>query len=112
MDIKEAFREQIEGRKPLTEETLSNLKNEYYSSGRKIEIGDIPLFAMVIKFPKGNEELPSMTKPPIIFKKSNIPELKIELIMICEKDFDLYEIYERYKIPSQPPHIPMIIKKE
>lgn len=66
----EHFREQIEGNKVVTEESLEQFKLQTYHSGRTIKEGDTLLFAFLVTDDQNHQ-----------------------MIKICSDDFDLYEIH-------------------
>ena len=75
--MKNLFKKQLETNKPITGQILSELKNKKYYSGKKIEIGDIVLYAMLNKDIISNGVLEE------------------ELIILNENEFQLYSVDEK-----------------
>jgi hypothetical protein len=81
--MKELFEKQLNGNKPLTEEVFGKLQQKTYFNGEEIQIGDVVLFAMLMG--------------DIIEKEGEYPELPLELIILNERHFDMFEYDKRYK---------------
>lgn len=88
MVMRELFKEQLQNNKPITEESPECLKKVKYHSGEYVQPGDIVLTAML------------QGKP--IKRIPNITETSLELIILCEKDFGLYEPIPDHNSTSIP----------
>lgn len=89
--MREYFEEQFNNNRRATEEHLESAKNKYFHSGRKIEVNDLVLFAMLSEQP-GNFTLISLHEDelenyePVLrdgspnVKKSILPLVKLKQI--------------------------------
>jgi hypothetical protein len=93
-NLYEIFKSQLENAKSVNEDYLSKAKNKYYDSGKPIELGDSILIAMLVGDVKENE--------------NEIPEISVKFILLNERDFDLYEIYEPDRQNSKSNFLPML----
>jgi hypothetical protein len=96
--MKNLFKEQLENNEPITEESIKSLENETYFNGDKINIGDIPLFAMLVG--------------EIIENKDKTPELPIELIILNKKHFDQFEPHHLNEKITENEGIPILKYKK
>ena len=80
--MKELFEKQLNRAQPLTEEILEKLQLKTYFNGEEKQIGDVVLFTMLMN---GNNE-----------QNNNYTELKLNLITLNERHFDMFEYDERY----------------
>jgi hypothetical protein len=46
--MKELFKSQLNGTRPLTDDTISRLQVKTYFNGEKYQVGDVVLFSMLI----------------------------------------------------------------
>lgn len=79
--MKELFKEQLEKEIPLTFETLGNSHSQKYFNGEQKSVGDVVLFALMIGDVK---------------ETGDIPELKLKLIQLNERHFELFEPSEQH----------------
>lgn len=100
-ELRRAFSEQINNTKPLTAETVNNVKSNYFN-GERHQIGDIVLYAMLVPSKK---ELMETSEPDPEYididsitldfdrkSTSECPKIVITLITLNERHFSMFEL--------------------
>ena len=108
MNIKECFQLQLDKPEVVTEEIFSKLKVKEYHNGRKVEIGDKMLYALLVD---SKEYFPiDYTATPPMSSKEPANSITMTLIVIHEDDMNDYEPFRGYDNSKRPDGIPVISK--
>jgi len=95
MSLLNYFKPQIDQAKEIDEETLEKIEYKRVWSGELIVVGDIPLFAYVIKDPKGGVDSPD----------------NLLLILLLERELNKIEnIFKFHSYNEDNTLIPILLK--
>ena len=94
--MKKLFKKQLDENNIITEENLKNIVIKTYKNGDEIKVGDKVLYAFLTNM---NEKITEDSDIPM--ERSNeSQDIKIELIILNENQFDLYSYDEKLQDKS------------
>jgi hypothetical protein len=102
--MRELFKKSLENPRYITKDEINKLNKKTYFNGEDIKEGDNLIFALLIKDDCDQIYEPELLTPPMTTECQGNNMVEMELIVIKEEHFDMFEpynpkIYQNTKIP-------------